>query len=83
MPLDSSERLNITILYDNNPYDERLKTAWGFSCLVERGDLTLLFDTGGEAPTLLSSMATIPGPNTRWNRCLRRLAENHTNERRF
>ena len=83
MPLDSSERLNITILHDDDPYDERLKTAWGFSCLVERGDLTLLFDTGGEAPTLLSSMATIPGPNTRWNRCLKGLGQNHTNERRF
>ena len=51
--------MTITILYDNNEYDERLKTAWGFSCLVERGDLTLLFDTGGDAPTLLSNMATL------------------------
>ena len=28
----------ITIVYDNNAHDERLITAWGFSCLVERGD---------------------------------------------
>ena len=49
----------MTILYDNNPYDERLKTAWGLSCLVERNDLTLLFDTGGDAPTLLSNMTTL------------------------
>ncbi|MCK4449823.1 MAG: hypothetical protein KAX26_04445 [Anaerolineae bacterium] len=27
--------VTITILYDNNEYDERLETAWGFSCLVE------------------------------------------------
>lgn len=59
MPLDAPDRLNITILYDNNPYDERLKTAWGFSCLVERGDLTLLFDAGGDAQTLLSNMAIL------------------------
>ncbi len=65
MPLDAPERLSITVLYDNNPYDERLETAWGFSCLVERGDLSLLFDTEGDAQTLLSNMATIPGPNTR------------------
>jgi 7,8-dihydropterin-6-yl-methyl-4-(beta-D-ribofuranosyl)aminobenzene 5'-phosphate synthase len=53
------ERLTITIVYDNNEYDERLKTAWGFSCLVERGELSLLFDTGGDAPTLLSNMEVL------------------------
>ena len=41
-PTEAAEKLTITILYDNNPYDERLKTAWGFSCLVERGDLRML-----------------------------------------
>lgn len=56
---EPAEGLTVTIVYDNNEYDERLKTAWGFSCLVERGDLTLLFDTGGDAPTLLSNMATL------------------------
>jgi len=49
----------VTIVYDNNEYDERLKTAWGFACLIERGDLTLLFDTGGDAATLLSNMETL------------------------
>jgi 7,8-dihydropterin-6-yl-methyl-4-(beta-D-ribofuranosyl)aminobenzene 5'-phosphate synthase len=59
MSTEAAENLILTILYDNNEYDERLKTAWGFSCLVERGDLTLLFDTGGDAPTLLSNMETL------------------------
>ena len=58
-PTAVPEGVTIAILYDNNPYDERLKTVWGFSCLVERGDLALLFDTGGDAPTLLSNMATL------------------------
>jgi len=58
-PSGAPERLSITVLYDNNPYDERLETAWGFSCLVERSDLTLLFDTGGDAQTLLSNMAIL------------------------
>lgn len=49
----------MTIVYDNNAYDPRLRTAWGFACLVERGDLTLLFDTGGDAVTLLSNMETL------------------------
>jgi len=55
----AKEDITLTILYDNNPHDERLRTAWGFACLVQRGDLTLLFDTGGDAPTLLSNMATL------------------------
>jgi len=58
-PTEAAEELILTIVYDNNEYGERLKTAWGFSCLVERGDLALLFDTGGDAPTLLSNMATL------------------------
>ena len=56
---EAAKGLIITIVYDNDEYDERLKTAWGFSCLVERGGLTLLFDTGGDAPTLLSNMAML------------------------
>jgi len=58
-PTKAAEGLTITIVYDNNPYDERLKTAWGFSCLVERGELSLLFDTGADAETLLSNMAIL------------------------
>ena len=38
----------LTILYDNNPFDESCMTEWGFSCLVELGDKTILFDTGGD-----------------------------------
>ncbi len=52
----SVHNLRITILYDNNEYDKRLKTAWGFSCLVELENKTLLFDTGGDPGTLLSNM---------------------------
>lgn len=48
--------LKITILYDNYSYDPRLKTAWGFSALVETGEHTLLFDTGEDGPILLSNM---------------------------
>ena len=58
-PTEAAEKLTITIVYDNNEYDQRLETAWGFSCLVERRDLTLLFDTGGDAATLLSNMETL------------------------
>jgi len=51
--------VRITIVYDNNPYDPRLKTKWGFACLVQTGETTLLFDTGGDGATLLNNMATL------------------------
>ena len=46
----------VTILYDNNRYDRRLKTAWGFSCLVRGLEKSILFDTGGDGHTLLANM---------------------------
>lgn len=49
----------ITVVYDNNTYDPRLQTAWGFSCLVEAGEATILFDTGGDGAILLGNMATL------------------------
>jgi 7,8-dihydropterin-6-yl-methyl-4-(beta-D-ribofuranosyl)aminobenzene 5'-phosphate synthase len=51
-----SKTLTITIVYDNNAYDPRLKTAWGFSCLLEYRGQMILFDTGGDSPTLLANM---------------------------
>ena len=49
----------MTILYDNVPYREGLQTAWGYACLVETGQATLLFDTGGHGPTLLANMTAL------------------------
>lgn len=50
------QSLSITILYDNHALDPRLTTAWGFSALVEYGDHTLLFDTGGDGHVLIENM---------------------------
>ncbi|UCH56581.1 MAG: MBL fold metallo-hydrolase [Candidatus Bathyarchaeota archaeon] len=58
--LNLEERsVRLTILYDNNPYDGRLETAWGFSCLVELGDETILFDTGSEGEILARNIETL------------------------
>jgi len=57
--IPTEEPLILVILYDNNPYDERLRTSWGFSCFLERGDLRILFDTGADSSTLLANMATL------------------------
>jgi 7,8-dihydropterin-6-yl-methyl-4-(beta-D-ribofuranosyl)aminobenzene 5'-phosphate synthase len=53
------ETVTFTIVYDNNSYDRALQTAWGFACLVETEEATVLFDTGGDGPTLLSNMARL------------------------
>jgi 7,8-dihydropterin-6-yl-methyl-4-(beta-D-ribofuranosyl)aminobenzene 5'-phosphate synthase len=56
MPIPSFGTLTITILYNNVPSDPRLKTDWGFSALVERGEEILLFDTGGNGAILMGNM---------------------------
>jgi 7,8-dihydropterin-6-yl-methyl-4-(beta-D-ribofuranosyl)aminobenzene 5'-phosphate synthase len=58
-PAEVAGGVTITILYDNNEYDERLETAWGFSCLVEGPEKTILFDTGGDSPTLMRNVRTL------------------------
>ena len=67
-PTEAAGGLTITILYDNNEYDERLETAWGFACLVELPpasggpggvEKTILFDTGGDGAMLLRNMHTL------------------------
>jgi 7,8-dihydropterin-6-yl-methyl-4-(beta-D-ribofuranosyl)aminobenzene 5'-phosphate synthase len=49
----------LTILYDNNTYDYRLKSSWGFSCLIELEKKTILFDTGGDGEILLYNMRVL------------------------
>jgi len=34
---------SITVVYDNNPYKERLTTAWGFSCLIRGAEKNYSF----------------------------------------
>jgi 7,8-dihydropterin-6-yl-methyl-4-(beta-D-ribofuranosyl)aminobenzene 5'-phosphate synthase len=53
---EAEVELKFTIVYDNNEYDPRLQTKWGFSCLVEGLEKAILFDTGGDSATLLSNM---------------------------
>jgi 7,8-dihydropterin-6-yl-methyl-4-(beta-D-ribofuranosyl)aminobenzene 5'-phosphate synthase len=50
-------RVTITVLYDNDASarDDGLKAAWGFSCLVEKGDKRLLFDTGWDGDRLFDN----------------------------
>jgi len=52
----SLQDISLTILYDNNPYQKRLDTGWGFSCLIQGTEKTILFDTGGNGSILLNNM---------------------------
>lgn len=47
--------MKITIVYDNNA-QEGLKCGWGFSCLIETGTNSILFDTGWDGHLLLENM---------------------------
>jgi len=46
----------ITVIYNNISAAQALRTDWGFACVVEGFDQTLLFDTGGDGKILLANM---------------------------
>jgi len=48
--------VKIKILYDNTVFQSGLKPDWGFSCLVETSNRTILFDTGSNGSILLENM---------------------------
>lgn len=50
------EKLNITVVFDNNPFRPGLTTSWGFSSLITGTGKTILFDTGGDGAVLLANM---------------------------
>ncbi|MEA3374261.1 MAG: MBL fold metallo-hydrolase [Campylobacterota bacterium] len=48
--------ITITIVFDNYPFGDDLKTLWGFSCYIETPGKTILFDTGSNGRVLLENM---------------------------
>lgn len=56
----SGEVVRFTILYDNYVHQEGTKADWGFSCLVEGTEKTVLFDTGTR-PDILNQNARALG----------------------
>jgi 7,8-dihydropterin-6-yl-methyl-4-(beta-D-ribofuranosyl)aminobenzene 5'-phosphate synthase len=55
-PRVTGSPLRITVVYNNVPHSPGLATAWGFAAVIETGAHTLLFDTGGDGPTLLGNL---------------------------
>jgi 7,8-dihydropterin-6-yl-methyl-4-(beta-D-ribofuranosyl)aminobenzene 5'-phosphate synthase len=54
-----ADEITLTVVYDNNPHSANLRSAWGFSCLIDGAERRILFDTGGDAPVLLSNMDSL------------------------
>ena len=55
-PTEPVREVTLTILYDNSEYTPGLRTGWGFACLIEGLEKTILFDRGGDGQILLSNM---------------------------
>ncbi len=51
--------LRCTILYDNYLHKQGTKPDWGFSCLIEGTEKTILFDTGTDPQILLHNVDTL------------------------
>lgn len=43
---ESADAVKVTILYDNYIHTEGTKADWGYACLIEGTEKTILFDTG-------------------------------------
>ncbi|HUU27717.1 MAG TPA: MBL fold metallo-hydrolase [archaeon] len=51
-----SPALKLSVVFNNEPYNQELKTDWGFACVIEGLERTILFDTGNNGGILLSNM---------------------------
>ncbi len=50
----------ITIIYDNHtPENTALKSSWGFACVIEGFEKTILFDTGTSGPILMHNFKVL------------------------
>ncbi len=50
----------ITIVYDNHsPENKALKSSWGFACVIEGFEKTILFDTGTSGPILMNNLTAL------------------------
>ncbi|MBD3287410.1 MBL fold metallo-hydrolase [candidate division KSB1 bacterium] len=51
--------VKITILYDNYVFEENTKADWGFSCLIEGPEKTILFDAGTDGDILMGNIRAL------------------------
>lgn len=58
-PAMGGQDITLTVVYDNYVSTKGVRSDWGFSCLIEGPDRTILFDTGARGDILLSNMETL------------------------
>ena len=51
--------MTITILYDNYVFADGTTADWGFACLIEDSQKTILFDTGTKGDILMQNMKAL------------------------
>jgi 7,8-dihydropterin-6-yl-methyl-4-(beta-D-ribofuranosyl)aminobenzene 5'-phosphate synthase len=56
---NKSHDLRLTVVFNNLEYSPQLRTGWGFACVVEGKEQTILFDTGQDGGILLENMRTL------------------------
>lgn len=56
IPDEANNDITITILYDNYIYVPGTSSDWGFSCLIESEEKTVLFDTGTYSEILMKNV---------------------------
>jgi 7,8-dihydropterin-6-yl-methyl-4-(beta-D-ribofuranosyl)aminobenzene 5'-phosphate synthase len=49
-------QLRFHVIFNNVAYRTDLQTSWGFACLIEGPEITVLFDTGGDGGILLDNL---------------------------
>jgi 7,8-dihydropterin-6-yl-methyl-4-(beta-D-ribofuranosyl)aminobenzene 5'-phosphate synthase len=58
-PAVAAKPLRITVLYDNTAHRPDCRADWGFACLVEGTQKTILFDTGTKADIFASNVGVL------------------------
>jgi len=58
-PIAPPGKVTLTIVFDNYSQSPALETEWGYACLVETDQTTVLFDTGSVGAMLLQNMAAL------------------------
>ncbi len=51
-----ARELTLTVVYNNVPFNQDLKTAWGKAVFIKGMEKSILFDTGGDGSILLFNM---------------------------
>ncbi len=57
--LSPGRMLRLTVLYDNYLHREGTQADWGFSCLIEGTEKTILFDTGTQPQILMHNIRVL------------------------